>query len=69
LAGQQQRQQEQAVARLDHELKETTSVATWLGVENYARLLRYSGVQEENKLAPLWTILAKAPSKGQLGIF
>ena len=29
-------QQEQAVACLDHELKETTSMATWLGIENFA---------------------------------
>jgi hypothetical protein len=41
----------------------------WLGVENFARLLRYSGVQEENELAPLWTVLAKAPSKDRLRIF
>jgi hypothetical protein len=46
-----------------------TSVATWLGVENFARLLHYSGVQEENELAPLWAVLAKAPSKDRLGIF
>ncbi len=69
MAGQQQQQQEQAVARLDRKLKETTYVATWLGVENFARLLRYSGVQEENKLALLWTVLAKAPSKDRLRIF
>jgi hypothetical protein len=69
LVGQQQQQQEQAVARLDRELKETTSVSTWLGMENFARLLRYTGVQDENELAPLWAALAKVPSKDRLGIF
>ncbi len=39
IAGQQQHQQEQAVARLDREIKDNTLVATWLGVENFARLL------------------------------
>jgi hypothetical protein len=68
VAGQQQRQHEQAVARLDKELKEQSSVASWLGVENFARLLRYCGVHEENKLAPLWGTLAKAPSKDRLTI-
>ncbi len=43
-------------------------MATWLGVENFVRLLRYSSVQEEDKLDPLWTVLAKAPSKDRLGI-
>jgi hypothetical protein len=69
LADQQQQQQEQAVARLDRELKETTSVSTWLGMENFARLLGYTGVQDEDELAPLWAVLSKAPSKDRLGIF
>ncbi len=69
LAGQQQQQQEQAVACLNHELKEITTVTMWLSMENFAQLLIYSGVQEENELALLWTVLAKAPSKDQLGIF
>jgi hypothetical protein len=68
VAGQQQRQQEQAVARLDKELKEQSSVASWLGMENFARLFRYCGVHAEAKLAPLWSTLAKAPSKDCLTI-
>jgi hypothetical protein len=39
VAGQQQRQQEQAVTHLDKEIKDKTLVTTWLGVENIARLL------------------------------
>jgi hypothetical protein len=39
IAGQQQRQQEQAIARLDREIKDNMLVATWLGVENFACLL------------------------------
>jgi hypothetical protein len=35
-AGQEQRLQEQAVMRLDRELKENTSVSSWLGVKNFA---------------------------------
>ncbi len=69
LVGQRQRQLEQAMAHLDRELKETTSVAMWPSMENFARLLRYSGMQEENELAPLWTILAKSPCKDCLDIF
>ena len=33
LAGKQQGQQEQVVGHLDRELRETTSVATWLGIK------------------------------------
>jgi len=69
VAGQEQRQQEQAAARLDKELKESTSVSTWLGTENFGRLLKYCGVMEEQELAPLWSILAKAPAKDRLNIF
>jgi hypothetical protein len=68
VAGQQQRQQEHAVARFDKELKEQSAVASWLGVENFARLLRYCGVHVEADLAPLWSTLAKAPSKDRLTI-
>jgi hypothetical protein len=67
-AGQQQRQQEQAVARLDKDPKEQTWVESWLGVENFARLLRYCRVKTEADLAPLWSTLAKAPSKDRLTI-
>jgi hypothetical protein len=69
IAGQQQRQQEQAVARLDREIKDNTSVATWLGVKNFARLLQYCGVNKEQELAPLWSIYVKAPTKDRLTIF
>lgn len=66
---QQQRLQEQAVAHLDKELKESTSIASWLGVENFSCLLRYCNVAEEAKLAPIWSTLARAPSKDCLTIF
>jgi hypothetical protein len=69
LAGQEQRQQEQAAARLDKELKENTSVSTWLGAKNFGRLLKYCGIAEEQSLAPLWGTLAKAPAKDRLTIF
>jgi hypothetical protein len=69
VAGQEQRQQEQANARLDRELKENTSVAAWLGAENFARLLKYCGVVDERDLAPLWSTWAKAPAKDRLNIF
>jgi hypothetical protein len=39
IAGQQQHQQEQAIARLDREIKDNTSVATWLGVKKIACFL------------------------------
>jgi hypothetical protein len=64
VAGQQQQQQDQAIAHLDKELKESTSVSSWLGVENFARLLKYCGVLEEQELAPLWSILAKSAFQG-----
>jgi hypothetical protein len=59
MAGQEQRQHKQAVARLHQELKESTSVSLWLGIENFAHLLKYCRVREENKLAPLWGVLTK----------
>jgi hypothetical protein len=69
IAGQQQRQQEQAIAHLDRKIKDNTAVATWLGVENFARLLQYCGVNKEQEWAPLWLILVKAPTKSRLTIF
>jgi hypothetical protein len=69
VAGQEQRQQEHANARLDRELKENTSVAAWLGAENFACLLKYCGVADEHNLAPLWSTWAKAPAKDRLNIF
>jgi hypothetical protein len=69
IAGQQQHQQEHAVARLDKEIKDKTLVATWLGVENFACLLRYCRVGKEQELSPLWSILARAPAKDCLTIF
>jgi hypothetical protein len=47
IAGQQQHQQEQAVAHLDREIKDNTLVATQLGVEKFSRLLQYCGVNKE----------------------
>ncbi|KAL3817629.1 hypothetical protein ACHAXA_011717 [Cyclostephanos tholiformis] len=60
---------EQANARLDRELKENTTVASWLGAENFARLLKYCGVADKHDLAPLWSTWAKAPAKDRLTIF
>ncbi|KAL3808781.1 hypothetical protein ACHAXA_011404 [Cyclostephanos tholiformis] len=69
MAGQELRVQEQANARLDRELKENTTVAAWLGAENFARLLKYCGVADEADLPPLWSAWAKAPAKDRLTIF
>ncbi len=44
-------------------------MSSWLGVENFTRLLKYCGVMEEQDLAPLWGTLAKAPAKDRLTIF
>ena len=66
-AGQQQRQVETAQARADKQQKET--VESWLGPENFQRLLKYCGVGAEADLAPLWPALAKANAKDRLGIF
>ncbi len=44
-------------------------MSSWLGVKKFARLLKYCGVLEEQELAPLWSILAKAPSKDRLTVF
>ncbi len=67
VAGQQQRQAEQAQARADTQQKET--VESWLGPENFSRLLEYCGVPVEADLPPLWPALAKANAKDRLGIF
>lgn len=67
VAGQQQRQVETAQARADKQQKET--VESWLGPENFARLLKYCGVASEADLPPLWPALAKANVKDRLGIF
>jgi hypothetical protein len=69
VAGQQQRQQEQDQVRADKLLKETTTVESWLGPENFRRLLKYCGVALEADLPPLWPALAKANAKDRLGIF
>ncbi len=69
VAGQEQRQQEQANACLDRELKDNSTVSAWLGTENFARLLKYCGIGDENDLAPIWSIWAKAPAKDRLNIF
>ncbi|KAL3815966.1 hypothetical protein ACHAXA_008925 [Cyclostephanos tholiformis] len=66
VAGQHQRQANQAQARADKLQKET--VEAWLGPENFQRLLKYCGVAMEADLAPLWPALAKANSKDLLGI-
>ncbi|KAL3823338.1 hypothetical protein ACHAXA_010473, partial [Cyclostephanos tholiformis] len=66
VAGQHQRQANQAQARADKLQKET--VEAWLGPENFQRLLKYCGVAMEADLAPLWPALAKANSKDRLGI-
>lgn len=69
VAGQQQRQQEQAQARADKLQKDNTTVESWLGPENFRRLLKYCGVALEADLPPLWPALAKANAKDRLGIF
>lgn len=68
VAGQQQRQQEQAVARLEREAKDNATIGTWLGNEHLNRLLKYCGIATEQQLPPLWTALAKAPAKDRLTI-
>jgi hypothetical protein len=67
VAGQQQRQVETAQARADKQQKET--VESWLGPENFTRLLKYCGIATEADLPPLWSALAKANAKDRLGIF
>ena len=57
------------MARLDKELKDSASVESWLGVENFARLLQYCHVEGEAELAPIWSTLARAPAKDRLTIF
>lgn len=69
VAGQQQRQQEHDLARLEKLQRDNTTVESWLGAENFQRLLRYCAVATEADLPPLWHALAKAPAKDRLGIF
>lgn len=69
VAGQQQRQQEQAHARADKLQKDNTSVVNRLGPENLHCLLKYCGVALEVDLPPVWPALAKANAKDHLGIF
>jgi hypothetical protein len=69
VAGQQQRQQEQAQARAEKLQKDNTTVESWLGTENFRRLLKYCEVALEADLPPLWSALAKANAKDRLGIF
>jgi hypothetical protein len=68
IAGQQLRQNDLAQARAEKLQKESTTVESWLGPENFVRLLRYCGAAAEANLPPLWPALAKANSKDRLGI-
>jgi len=69
VAGQQQRAAEQAQAQADKLRKDTTTVESWLGPENFQRLLKYCGAAGEADLPPLWAALAKATARDRLGIF
>ena len=40
-----------------------------MGVEHYKRLLLYLGVPNETGIAPVWTVLAKAPVQDWLSTF
>ncbi len=68
VAGQQQRAAEQAQAQAEKLRKDNTTVESWLGPENFQRLLKYCGVAVEADLPPLWAALAKAPAKDRLRI-
>jgi hypothetical protein len=48
--------------------KERTTVAVWLGLESFSRLLRYSQVASKDHLSPLWKALAGAPARDRLMI-
>jgi hypothetical protein len=48
--------------------KERTTVAVWLGPENFSRLLHYSQVISEDYLSPLYKALAGAPARDRLMI-
>jgi hypothetical protein len=48
--------------------KERTTVAVWLGPENFSCLLCYSQVASEDHLAPLWKALAGTPARDGLMI-
>ena len=69
VAGQQQRAAEHAIAQADKLRKDSTTVESWLGPENFQRLLKYCGAAVEADLPPLWAALAKATAKDRLGIF
>jgi hypothetical protein len=53
-------------ARQEKIKKEHTTVAVWLGPENFSRLLCYSQVASEDHLSPLWKALAGAPARDGL---
>ena len=69
VAGQQQRAAELAQAQADKLRKDNMTVESWLGPENFQRLLKYCGAAVEADLPPLWSALAKATAKDRLGIF
>ena len=69
VAGQQQRAAEHAQAQAEKLRKDNTTVESWLGPENFQRLLKYCGAAAEADLPPLWAALAKATAKDRLGIF
>ncbi len=48
--------------------KESTTVAVWLGPENFSRLIRYSQVASKDHLSLLWKALAGAPARDWLMI-
>jgi hypothetical protein len=48
--------------------KERTTVAVWLGPENFSRLLHYSQVASKDHLSMLWKALAGAPARDRLMI-
>ncbi len=56
------------MAWLKKEVKESATVSTWLSQETLTHLLKYCGVTEEQDLAPIWAMLAKAPAKDHLTI-
>ncbi len=49
-------------------MKDLTTVAVWLGPENFSRLLRYSQVASKDHLSPFWKALAGAPACDRLMI-
>ena len=65
---QQHRLEQQDQVRQDKLLRESTTVAAWLGPDTFARLLRYSHVASEEHLAPVWSQLAHAKDKDRIAI-